>query len=225
LTSLSEYYEKNLYPLQDGVLNIISQSGTDFFLTGGTALSRGYYHHRYSDDLDFFINSSKEYDKQLDVILDKLAESGFSWDTAPDFLRNDGFATLAVHWEKNDAALKLDFVNDTVPHFGPIVETGLFYRTDSIRNILSNKLSALFRFAAKDVADIREIFLHEKINWPEIIYEAGQKDAGIDLVMIADVLKSIPESAFGELKWVNSPGWKVFRRDIDLIAEDMMRAE
>jgi len=28
-----------LPPLQDGVLNIISQSGTDFFLTGGTALS------------------------------------------------------------------------------------------------------------------------------------------------------------------------------------------
>jgi len=39
----SRYYEKNLYPLQDGALNIIRQSGTDFFLTGGTALSRGYY--------------------------------------------------------------------------------------------------------------------------------------------------------------------------------------
>jgi hypothetical protein len=38
LISPLEYYEKNLYPLQDGVLNIISQSGTVFFLTGGTAL-------------------------------------------------------------------------------------------------------------------------------------------------------------------------------------------
>jgi len=34
-------------------MNILNRSGTDFFLTGGTALSRGYYHHRYSDDLDF----------------------------------------------------------------------------------------------------------------------------------------------------------------------------
>ena len=28
-----QYYEESLYPLQDGVLNILSQSGTDFFLT------------------------------------------------------------------------------------------------------------------------------------------------------------------------------------------------
>jgi hypothetical protein len=32
---------------------LISKCGTRFFLTGGTALSRAYYHHRYSDDLDF----------------------------------------------------------------------------------------------------------------------------------------------------------------------------
>ena len=57
----SQYYEETLYPLQDGVLNIIYQSGTDFFLTGGTALSRAYYNHRYSDDLVFFVNQSKTY--------------------------------------------------------------------------------------------------------------------------------------------------------------------
>jgi len=49
----SQYYEENLYPLQDGVMNILSQSGTDFFLTGGTALSRAYYNHRYSVLLSF----------------------------------------------------------------------------------------------------------------------------------------------------------------------------
>ena len=34
-------------PAAGWVLSIISRSGTDFFLTGGTALSRGYYHHAY----------------------------------------------------------------------------------------------------------------------------------------------------------------------------------
>ena len=66
----SQYYEESLYPLQDGVLNILSRSGTDFFLTGGTALSRGYYNHRYSDDLDFFLDRSQTYDEQLDKVLD-----------------------------------------------------------------------------------------------------------------------------------------------------------
>ena len=53
MISLSQYYEENLYPLQDGVMNILAHSDTDFFLTGGTALSRAYYNHRYSEDLDF----------------------------------------------------------------------------------------------------------------------------------------------------------------------------
>jgi hypothetical protein len=67
----SRYYEESLYPLQNGVLNAINQSGTDFFLTGGTALSRVYYNHRYSDDLDFFVNASSSYDEQMDEIFVK----------------------------------------------------------------------------------------------------------------------------------------------------------
>lgn len=52
-TSYSEYYEESLYRLQNGVLNTVKSLNTPFYLTGGTALSRGYYNHRYSDDLDF----------------------------------------------------------------------------------------------------------------------------------------------------------------------------
>ncbi len=50
MSSFSEYYEKILYPLQDGVLKCVAGSGTEFFLTGGTALNRGFHNKRYSDD-------------------------------------------------------------------------------------------------------------------------------------------------------------------------------
>ena len=162
-----QYYEKNLYPLQDGVLSILSRSGTDFFLTGGTALSRGYYNHRYSDDLDFFLDRSHTFDEQLDNILAILGENGYSWDTDKGFVRAENYATIGIR--KESSILKLDFVNDLVPHFGGIVETDLYYRTDSIRNILSNKMCAVFRYAAKDIADIREIALHVKIDWSSIV--------------------------------------------------------
>ena len=36
-----KYYTKKLYPFQDGVLNIVKKLNTDFYLTGGTALSSG----------------------------------------------------------------------------------------------------------------------------------------------------------------------------------------
>jgi predicted nucleotidyltransferase component of viral defense system len=222
LTSPSGYYEKNLYPLQDGVLNIISQSGTGFFLTGGTALSRAYYHHRYSDDLDFFVNSSAEFDGQIDSIFSQLTENGFVWDTSLEFIRADSFVSFKVHRGNPDILLKLDFVNDLVPHFGPLVKTGLFYRTDSIQNILSNKISALFRYAAKDVADLREIFLHEKIDWPEIFGQAREKEAGIEIPLVCEIITGIPEDEFDGLKWIRKPLWQDFRADIVRMAEEML---
>jgi predicted nucleotidyltransferase component of viral defense system len=216
----SPYYEKSLYPLQDGVLNILSRSGTDFFLTGGTALSRGYYNHRYSDDLDFFLDRSQTFDEQLDEVLAILSKNGFSWDTSKRFIRAENYATIGIN--KDDLILKLDFVNDLVPHFGEIINTDLYYRTDSIRNILSNKLSAIFRYAAKDVADIREIALHQSIDWPFIIQEAKQKESGLDLIYVSEIMQSMPKKEFDSISWVQKPDWEVFKEGIGKIVSDML---
>jgi predicted nucleotidyltransferase component of viral defense system len=53
-----EYY-KDLYVIQDGVFEIVEAS--DFYLTGGTALSRFYLNHRYSDVLDFFAHQKADF--------------------------------------------------------------------------------------------------------------------------------------------------------------------
>ena len=217
----SQYYEESLYPLQDGVMSILHQSDSDFFLTGGTALSRAYYNHRYSDDLDFFINKSQTYDEQLDKVLAQLKEAGFSWSIVNDYIRAPSFTTLKVR-KDTDILLKLDFVNDLVPHYGEIIKTDLFYRTDSIKNMLSNKLSAIFRYAAKDIVDIREIALHENINWPLIINEARQKEAGLELIYISEILTTMPQSEFETVAWTKKPSWEEFRADIDQIVFNMM---
>jgi hypothetical protein len=203
------------------VLNILSQSDTDFFLTGGTALSRAYYNHRYSDDLDFFLNNSITYDEQLDKALAMLRENGFSWNNEKDFTRDKDFTTLKVK-KNTDVLLKLDFVNDKVPEYGKIISTNLYYRTDSIRNILSNKLSAIYRYAAKDIADIREIALHEAIDWTSIIQEARQKEAGLELIYISEIMTSMPESEFDTIAWTKKPSWEEFKNDISRIIFEMM---
>jgi hypothetical protein len=41
-----------LYSLQDWALSHLRNVRHEFYLTGGTALGRGYYQHRYSEDLD-----------------------------------------------------------------------------------------------------------------------------------------------------------------------------
>jgi len=200
----------------------MSQSGTDFFLTGGTALSRAYYNHRYSDDLDFFLNNSQTFDEQLDIALDLLKKNGFSWSMEKDYTRAEYFTTIKVR-KNTDVLLKLDFVNDLVPNYGEIIKTDIFYRTDSICNMLSNKLSAIYRYAAKDVVDIREIAINEKsINWTQAIKDARQKEAGLELVYISEILSGMPKSEFDTIAWTKKPDWEEFRSDIERIVYEMM---
>ena len=55
------FYFDVLYPFQDRVLKVIRVAGTGFYLTGGTAASRGYLNHRFSDDLDLFVNDDNRF--------------------------------------------------------------------------------------------------------------------------------------------------------------------
>ena len=68
MNSYEKFYREKLYPFQDGVLNTVKKSGTPFYLTGGTALSRCYFGHRFSDDLVFFVNMDQNFNSYIDVI-------------------------------------------------------------------------------------------------------------------------------------------------------------
>jgi predicted nucleotidyltransferase component of viral defense system len=74
----NEYYIHKLYPLQDKVLRQIETLETSFYLTGDTALSRCYFHHRYSDDLDFFMNASPNFSDQGDRIINHINKLGWN---------------------------------------------------------------------------------------------------------------------------------------------------
>jgi predicted nucleotidyltransferase component of viral defense system len=203
-------------------MNTISKCGARFFLTGGTALSRAYYNHRYSDDLDFFLNDDDDYSAQVKEVFFKLKEDGFFWDPVVDFISAKAFTSFKVGWNKSSTLLKLDFVNDVASHFGEIIETKLFCRTDSIRNMLSNKLTALFRFTGKDVADIREIALRNNVDWTQAIQDARQKEAGIEIPIVCDILQGMPQNEFETIAWTEKPDWQEFRSDINRIVYEMM---
>lgn len=70
-----EYYYKKLYPLQDKVLRIINDLDTGFYLTGGTASSRGYLHHRFSDDIALFVNDDHRFGLWADRIIHSVSAS------------------------------------------------------------------------------------------------------------------------------------------------------
>jgi len=117
-----EYY-KNLYALQGGVFKIMEEY--DFYLTGGTALSRFYLNHRYSDDLDFFVHQKTDFLDNVKEIIARLKDK-FNLETrvmATDFAQvyiyTDEF--YEKYWEQFQAKLKVDFVNENeIPRFGGV---------------------------------------------------------------------------------------------------------
>jgi len=63
------FYFDSLYPFQDEALTVFKTIETEFYLTGGTAASRGYLEHRFSDDLDFFVNDDPRFSLWADRII------------------------------------------------------------------------------------------------------------------------------------------------------------
>ena len=78
---------KKLYSLQDRVLDKVFSVEDEFYLTGGTALSRFYKAKRYSDDLDFFTNSSTRFNfaiKNIGSVYIKGRQIIFLLETTPN---------------------------------------------------------------------------------------------------------------------------------------------
>jgi len=134
---------------QQQVLGILS--GTEiitnnFFLTGGTALSVFYLHHRSSEDIDLF---SLEFNRlnEVDILLKRIFnQDAVLVQSSPDF-----FSYLI-----ND--VKVDFIHDhlSIKEERPSVriESGEKICVDTIENISSNKLAAIAsRYEPKDLVD------------------------------------------------------------------------
>jgi hypothetical protein len=192
-----DYYQNTLYPLQDKVLRIIEKLRVGFYLTGGTALSRAYLHHRFSDDLDFFVNDVADFKEQVNTAIKALTDSGFHTNAS---VATEGFARIFVF--DKDIPLKLDFVNDVVFRKGMPIVTPLFNKTDCLNNILSNKITALGRYSSKDVVDIVFICEALQFNWENIINDALEKDLWVNPVNVVEVLEQFPVQKISEIAWI-----------------------
>jgi len=194
-----------------------------FYLTGGTALSRFYFNHRYSDDLDLFVNRDPDFKEYIKSFLEystrPARKSKFTLNTERTNITGD-YAQFYVYQE--DIELKVEFVNDLVERFNKVVRDKKLGKVDSLRNILSNKISALYRFEIKDYVDIWCIAKNYGFNWRQLINEAKQKEASIDPLEIFNLFKSFPFDSLDAIKWVKPVDYDQLKTDFSLIAEEML---
>ncbi|MBN8547061.1 MAG: nucleotidyl transferase AbiEii/AbiGii toxin family protein [Ignavibacteria bacterium] len=223
MNSSEKFYTENLYPLQDGVLKIVRDLKIPFYLTGGTALSRFLFNHRYSDDLDFFVNDNPEFlsfvKRFMEAVREQSQNSLITIDIAKT-VTSARFVQLIL--QKDKIKLKVDFVNDISTHFGDVLVDSEFGFIDNWANILTNKLSAIFRFETKDIVDIWVISKNFKFNWGVMMEYALQKEATINPIEVYNILKTFPTKNLSLIRWVQEPDYGGVEFDLNVIAEDLL---
>ena len=214
------WFEEVLYPLQDEALAVAASVDTGFYLTGGTALGRVHLRHRYSEDLDLFVNDDDRFQVWAERLLDTWrAEARWTLSIQrrdPRFLR----ALLA----RGDAQLKIEFVNDVRGRVGVPARHAGFGLVDTPENILANKVTALLdRQEPKDFADVWGLCRRGGLVLRDALAGASSKAVGVFAADVARVLLGVTADDWRLVRWIPpSPPVDDFLRDLQALGEDLL---
>lgn len=212
---------KRLYSLQDAVLKWVHGAEHRFYLSGGTALGRGYCHHRYSEDLDFFVNDAGEFLLWLDRCLEAIRQGAIT--IGNDFeviLREERFGRAVLHGPE---PLKIEFINDVPSRIGEPWLHPELGRLDTCENILANKITALVdRLSPKDMADIFWLCCRMDLDIFAAIEGATGKAAGIFPPLVAQALEQGLRQGVPSVFWIDAPQEDEFRQGITNLIQTIM---
>jgi len=214
-----DFYFERLYPLQDTILQTLSLLETGFYLSGGTGLSRGYLQHRFSDDLDLFVNDDARFGLWSTRVIDGLTR-------IPDarvqiLTREERFTRIVL--VANETELKLELINDVPAHVGAIADHPVLGRLDSAENIFSNKLTAIIdRREPKDFADIWGLTQKLRLPVGPALEGAHSKAAGIFPADLARALLSTSPGDWEMVRWIDPPPCEEFLSGLHRLAEELL---
>jgi hypothetical protein len=213
------FFFERLYPLQDAVLTRVTATETGFYLTGGTAASRGYLHHRFSDDLDLFVNDDDRFALWTQRVIDALAGNP---DWSVDVVRR-GARVARMNVASDDVVLKIEMINDVPAHVGEVRLHPVLGRLDSPENILANKLTAVVdRREPKDLADIWGFCCRMNLSCQAALDAAQSKAAGLFPADVARALLTVTEDDWALVRWSEAPARDRFLADLREIGERLL---
>lgn len=207
---------KELYLVQNDVLNMIFTDESIFYLTGGTCINRFYSEKRYSDVLDFFTSDNNLFREHIRRILGIFDEKKIIFETVAD---SKDFVRIKI---KN--ILKVDFVNDRTYYFGRTVKSENGYTLDNTINILANKLSAIIaRDEPKDLFDLFLLSSITEFNWNDIAEIAHKKEL-FEYDILEYRLKTFPVVLLDKLTLKEEKFLYIVKANYHLMIDDIISA-
>ena len=213
------YFLDRLYPLQDEILRQVTEEDTEFCLTDGTAASRGYLHHRFSDDLALFVNDDPRFSLWAERLIHSLTRSQ-RWGLEV-LQKEQRFVRCEVH--SQDVSMKIEMVNDVPAHLGGIVMHDVLGRLDSPENILANTVTALVdRDEPNDLADIWGFCCRMGIPLSQALEEAQSKASGVFPADLARPFCSAGADDWSLVRWIEPPSLERFLSDLRELGEKLI---
>lgn len=159
-----DYMEQTiLTPYQAKILEQICSNQvitSQFYFTGGTALSHYYFQHRLSEDLDFF--SPTDFDPNLILIWLNHLKRVISL-AKIEQQNGNGQLTLFLYEKPKSNPLKIDFAYFPFDHLGQFYKDRLL-KISSLEDIAINKVHAISsRSRSRDYLDL--MLCLKKLQW------------------------------------------------------------
>jgi hypothetical protein len=217
VTNNPAFYFDVLYPFQDQVIAAINKVDTGFYLTGETAASRGYLQHRFSDDLDYFVNDDDRFGLWVERIIQALNKE---WQ-CDVLMKEERFARLNL--SREDTSLKVEMINHVPARVGDVQIHSVLGRLDSAGNILANKVTALLsREEPKDLADIWGFCCQKNLSLRDAITDAQSKAAGVFPADLGRVLCSVQRADWESVRWIQAPPVETFISQLNELGESLL---
>jgi hypothetical protein len=165
-------------------LLLASNRSEDSYLAGGAAILSAPNSKRYSQDLDFFHDSSARVASAFADDSRALRENGF--EIRPE-INQPGYIKVLV--QAQNERVKIEWAQDSSWRFMPVVKSEEFgYQLHPV-DLATNKILALAgRDEARDILDT--LYLHrEVLGLGPLVWAASGKDPGFSPLSLLEMLK------------------------------------
>lgn len=141
--------QEKLYRAQDQILMLLKkQPRFPYVLSGGTALSRFYFHHRFSEDLDFFYEGAQYSFEKIESIMHSLRKQGIICELIGRSDQTDHLKVASyIVSPQRSQVINVDFLEDPFSGmWSPLkkkTESGLLFRVDDLDMIYYRKFFSL----------------------------------------------------------------------------------
>ncbi len=208
-----------LYKLQDRILAICSAAETGFFLTGGTAVARGYLNHRYSIDLELHVSDSVWFSLWVEQLTERFRQEP-EWSV--QILSQDERVWNIFILQKH-LGLRVEFRNSGPLHMGKLFDHTLLGKIDNQENILSNKLVSLLAHSEpNDLADIWGLCTLKGARLDLILANSASRAAGVFPPDVSRVLCSASKDDWKLVNWTNPPNFDAYIAQLNQIGENLL---